>query len=1218
MVAAYLSLLLPFQASAASVCGRILDPSGHAPKPGFAVLITTMAEDPVTPVAPVEIARAIPGKDGSFVVFFNDRQGDYRLLVEDRSGRLCYGIAHIPPADDTNVETITVSRDRRIKGTAVPPPGSSPSDIAVVAGLRLQSSECHHYVPVATATTDNAGSFLFRDLSPGEYDISVRSDLYCAQPTTVTVAASNQAVELFLGLAASFHGVVRDINGQPIPGVTLQTDRGAHVITDSIGKYVINGLPDGETFLTLTHPLHAAPYNESVVIHSEAGQVTEHDFMLVPVGKLTMTMVVSNGPVQMPLSVRVNMVPVEETVGPSGYDHADVPITNGMAVLQGIAPGTYAIGVHAPGIRPFSREVTVLDGPTNSIDVVVACAWSIQGTVTDSSGKPVHAADIVAWPRDQAENSLAPPADGSCYARSRKTGHFILEDLAPGNYRFEVRHPGYLSSIGTFRVESGSNVPVTIVLPDGLAVRGTVRMPADTASSTLEVVASTLDKGTGYAIAKRALVDRKGRFEITGLETGSYTIAAYVVDNGTRVLLARIRGVEAGREDIIFSPGEQLVVSGIARDIDGEPVPALPIHVIPVDSDDTGQSLSIPGETDRDRIQCTTDNDGRFFFTVQPRFCYRLDAWRQPYLPWTTNLDYTLLTHTPPTNCDIRLAAGLSVSGIVCAVAQTVALSNIEITARPDSYQSLAQFSDTDDPFPSSLSVKPDGTGRFLIKGLPDGMLNLELWASGADDSRCILEKQVFLRGQSLQLRLSIPALNILTGSVLTPAGKPLQGCFILLSDSLDPEHILEATSDVSGGFTFADVPDGYYILTPAIQADSGTSVGRTLPVALTDGTATNVTLRIDTAYRMVDGIVKRHGTSVSSVTVGLMPVAEGSGPAAPLDLYGGEMQARTDATGHFSIGGLQPGSYVYYIYPARLQDGDPDIIPMATFCGMASVTQGQDRLTLDINGTQVSGCVTRQRGESLAEAMVSMNPTGLSRLMREAQTRWTRVNPSGRFEIDCVESGSYDLIAYHEDGRSSRTQIVVHDSPVTTSLEIVTGTMVEATVNDITDNPVCGAALLAVSIPDSEPVAFGVSDENGHCAFEPGIPDGSWRILVVKPGYAVGVHTVNIPQVSSLHTTLVPGGQLTVQVEPEPDTEPSGNRVTLTTSGGKPVYRMPSGQAAGGILAMATVEPTNQHGLTRVHGLEPGGYTVRVEGIEKTIDVVVGELEDTLVLFRR
>ncbi|OQW91437.1 MAG: hypothetical protein BWK78_04635, partial [Thiotrichaceae bacterium IS1] len=103
-----------------------------------------------------------------------------------------------------------------------------------------------------TTTTDAAGAWQIDSLIDGNYTVTATKDGYTIAPQDFTVKGGDVTLTLEAVPVGdrTAHGTLRDDQGKPIAGVTLEID-GKTATTDALGHWEINGLVD-ETTYTVT------------------------------------------------------------------------------------------------------------------------------------------------------------------------------------------------------------------------------------------------------------------------------------------------------------------------------------------------------------------------------------------------------------------------------------------------------------------------------------------------------------------------------------------------------------------------------------------------------------------------------------------------------------------------------------------------------------------------------------------------------------------------------------------------------------------------------------------------------------------------------------------------------------------------------------------------------------------------------------------------------
>lgn len=150
-----------------------------------------------------------------------------------------------------------------ITGTLTLVPTGQPANGVWVSAVRLGDfltvsldTDDHPRAPARVCVTDARGSFTFRDLTPGAYEVGVRSDSLpptlapqCKPVRTVLVSGRDQAsVDLTVTRLARFEGVARRLGAGALTGVRVQAFHHgdntafAETWTDEHGAFHLGGL----------------------------------------------------------------------------------------------------------------------------------------------------------------------------------------------------------------------------------------------------------------------------------------------------------------------------------------------------------------------------------------------------------------------------------------------------------------------------------------------------------------------------------------------------------------------------------------------------------------------------------------------------------------------------------------------------------------------------------------------------------------------------------------------------------------------------------------------------------------------------------------------------------------------------------------------------------------------------------------------------------------
>jgi protocatechuate 3,4-dioxygenase beta subunit len=295
------------------------------------------------------------------------------------------------------------------------------------------------------AFTDSSGAYLVSGLAPGRYQVRASASGYEAatHPDSVEVAAGQVTPGICFELepqgqnTGGITGAVADAHtGQVIEGAIVSAVRGGRVTQVRQGPvgYTILGLEPGRYLVcaSATGYEHGV-FPESVTV--TAGQTTGHvDLALQPTG---------GGDVGCLSGLVFNAHNREPILG--AYVMAAGPTErrantsqSGEFVMRALPVGLYAVWAHAQGFLPSVPEtVEVSAGQMTSITIGLLPAGgggtgSISGWVHDSTGIPIHRAEVVAMGRQ---------GQGGAVADS--LGNYIITGLPTGPYRVRAHAQGY-------------------------------------------------------------------------------------------------------------------------------------------------------------------------------------------------------------------------------------------------------------------------------------------------------------------------------------------------------------------------------------------------------------------------------------------------------------------------------------------------------------------------------------------------------------------------------------------------------------------------------------------------------------------------------------------------------------------------------------------------------------------------------------------------------
>jgi protocatechuate 3,4-dioxygenase beta subunit len=367
----------------------------------------------------------------------------------------------------------------------------------------------------------------------------------------------------------------------------------------------------------------------------------------------------------------------------------------------------------------------------------------IEGSVVDSSGKPIHGVRIqveqIRNPKNEWAHSSHMDADASRLgsALTDDTGRYALVLPAKTDASFSAYHPHYVGPSFHCAATEQKVPPVTLERAGrivGRVVDAPLRKPvpgAVVAAQLIEIRERILGGASGSAKA-----DANGRFEIGGLEPGVYNLRFAYTPRGKSFVAAAVEGVrvkdgEDAEADLTMIQGCRL--HGLANDIrTGEPLVGT-------------QVFYYSAQTPRSGAACKgirTDDHGRFEFFVPPGKTYVYLADGNPQ-----NLRLSRKTLTARADREpepILLQRGgppddrAPVNNIEC---DALVQSKLVLTAAHEKNAARVLFGRVlnQDRAPIAgvevISNPPmtatDREGKFILNGLRSGPLRVQLRKSG-------------------------------------------------------------------------------------------------------------------------------------------------------------------------------------------------------------------------------------------------------------------------------------------------------------------------------------------------------------------------------------------------------------------------------------------------------------------------------------------------------
>ena len=379
--------------------------------------------------------------------------------------------------------------------------------------------------------------------------------------------------------------------------------------------------------------------------------------------------------------------------------------TDGMYTLEGLAPGRYGLRAEAErqgyirmyyddrAYRDEADLVTVLDAsPIEGVDFEMTLGATISGRVTDAAtGRAIADLNFSAGPQY---------GDHLSWTNTDGGGYYILRGLPDGVIEIEVEGQGYIVERFSVRVAGFTPVEgVDLQLRLGATISGRVT-DAATGRPAANVGLGAGPIGQGQISWTET--DRDGFFVLRGISNGVFEVVAEgrgYMQQRLQVRLADLEPVEG--VDFVLNFGAS--ISGRVTDAST----GLPI---------AGANLSA-GPVDNGHVSWANSNgNGYYFLEGLPEGVIEVELDGQGYVRDRVNIRVTGSQSLE--GVDFQLSFGASISGRVTDSNTGLPIANLEVDAGPIDDGDVS-WTDT------------DGDGYYTLRGLPDGVINVEIEGQG-------------------------------------------------------------------------------------------------------------------------------------------------------------------------------------------------------------------------------------------------------------------------------------------------------------------------------------------------------------------------------------------------------------------------------------------------------------------------------------------------------
>ncbi len=826
----------------------------------------------------------------------------------------------------------------------------------------------------------------------------------------------------------------------------------------------------------------------------------------------------------------------------------------------------YLLTFKAEGYAPQELEIDPLEPfeSRSKLEVVMRPGRLAFGRVIDTDEVPVAGARVVL--------RKPPPSDDLMVAmRMRQVGEepaepphltsadglFEIADLAVGRYDLEVTGSGYAPiTIPGVRIEEGDGQVDfgTVVLVPGATASGLVTDPEGAAIAGAEIFVDT--EVQGFMAMNSRSGQKEGRTRTDS--EGRFVVADLLPDQPVTIFVTK-EGYGAGAAPAVKPPTDEPLIivlhpagrlKGRVVDGRGEAIRGATVHTN-LDFRTMNHRASIQR---RQPSWARTDAEGRFLIeNVEPgtlQLSVNAPSYQQQVRQGIE------LAAGAELELEIVLEAGAVVEGtVLTADSEPVVQASISITEQTDGMSRGMQV---------SAGGQTDVEGRYRVEGAPTGSATISVYH--ADRQR--LTKNIEVRSGSQIVDLVLDRGFEITGQVVDPDGTPVVGA------ALSTQEVTQAgmthysygstplaTSTANGTFTLTDVAAGKYTVSASRE---GFAPALSEPVEVV-GNVSGVLLEL------------RRGATLKGRVVGLELDELGALTLAAFSQQGGMRRGRVDFSSEYVFENLAAGQW--HVQAQVASSGRSSALQV-------EVPEGVDEVLKDIEfgtGFTLTGIVIDGE-QPLAGANITASST-------MGSSGFSATGPDGRFRIENLKAGSYQVMVMSGMGIQHMDSLELSGDR-DLRIEIATGAIAGLVIDAAGGEPVAGASVALEQLDGgdgslwSRQLAFGNRSETDSTGrFQvPQVRQGSWRVVVTKPGFAPGEATV----------AVTGGSTPPVEIRMTP-TEGVSFEVVLESGAMVPAVQVAILDLAGRRLAEGT-HPVVA-GKVKVSTVPPGQWELVVQG---------------------
>lgn len=1137
---------------------------------------------------------------------------------------------------------------------------------AGLGGVQVTLYDAEGGGSVASTTTGSDGTYAFYGLDADTYDIGFdassvgnylplyyngETSLSSGDQVAVAVGQTVIGVDAAMRAGGMLSGVVTDAGTHaPVVGatVTVYDSDGNSVgsaTTDDSGAYTVEQLPTGTYDVGFAGPSGAgyeAQYydNERSAAFEDpvpvtAGYTTNRiDAALQSSGQISGSVIDSSSDAPID-GVRVTLTSEDSQILQSTTTDAQ-----GDYIFSALPPGSYTVEFAAPYGSPYlSPQYYNAQSTAQTADVIALAAGqtitgvdasftqgaSVSGTVTDATTHaPLEGVDVEIYDAAGDDvNDTETDANGSYSLTGLTAGTYKLsfDGSSIGNYPMQYYNgKTAVDTADSITVGAGATVTgIDQALTPGAEITGTVT--AGPGGAGVADVTVTAYDNTGQPAAT-ATTDPSGDYELTGLQTGTYTVGFDPASSGNYAAqFYPDSSTLSGAQDIQVTSGQTITAIGATLQQGGQ---------ITGTVTETGSDTPVPDasvmvydSSDAEVANSTTDANGNYTVSGLTTGTYEVCS---DDFGSTTLVGATVCFNgeSDPGSADpVNVTAGQTTSGIDASFAPGAGISGTvtdAVTGQPVSDATVEVY-DASGQFVSEAYT--DDNGDYSVtQNLSAGTYTVEFTAAPWQNylEQYDGDQATLASAAPIQLTASQVASGV--DAALQPGGQisgtvtdastnaPLPSIDVSVSDQAG-NFITSTQTDGAGQYTVSGLPTGSYEVSFSsstggaggnyvFQAyDGEPSLAQDDPVAVTAGQTTGDIDAALTPGGQIAGMVTdlSTGAGVSGVHV---TVYDSSG--TPVSW------GTTDGAGRYSVLGLPAGIYRVGFAPSSAGNYLPQYSDGETSLDAAdSVTVAAGQMVGGIDaalqhGGQISGTVTDASTRAPLQGItVTLYDSGGS------SEGSVQTDANGSYTFNGLSAGTYQ-VGFESDDQAYLPQFANGEASLDQADPITVGSgqsvpginaamqaagQISGTVTDASSDAALSG--VQVTVYDANGAAAGTAQTAADGSYAvPGLPAGSYTVdfdgstignyqgqYANNESSSATADPVNVAagqSATNVNAALQTGGLISGTVTDAATQQPlQGVTVTLYDSSGDSQMSV----------------TTNGNGHYELSGIPPGSYTV-------------------------